>query len=198
MAVMPATSTTHATPDERVVMHDVSWDGFEAYLSKRGDAGPRVTYLEGTLELMSPSRDHEGIRRYFAAVVDEYLDQLGIVWDGAGAWLLKNAPKEAGLEPDECYLLHDVTKERPDLAIEVVWTSGGIDKLEIYRRLGVGEVWFWIDDEITVHVLTDAGYELRAKSACLPGFDFSLVTEMLALPSLSAVRKALRERLARR
>lgn len=46
------------------------------------------------------------------------------------------------------------------------------------------------------HVLTDAGYELRTKSACLPGFDFALVDEMLALPSLSAVRKALRERLA--
>jgi len=198
MAVMTTSSTSRANPDERVVMTNVSWDAFEAFLIKRGESGPRVTYLEGTLELMSPSRDHEGIRRFFVAVVDEYLDHLGIVWDGAGAWLLKNAPKEAGLEPDECYLLYDPTKERPDLAIEVVWTSGGIDKLEIYRRLGVGEVWFWIDDEITVHVLTEAGFEQRQKSQCLPGFDFSLVTEMLALPSLSAVRKAIRERLASR
>jgi len=39
MAVMPATSTTHATPDERVVMHDVSWDGFEAYLSSAETRG---------------------------------------------------------------------------------------------------------------------------------------------------------------
>lgn len=77
-----------------------------------------------------------------------------------------------------------------------MWTSGGIDKLEIYRRLGVGEVWFWVANAITVHVLTDAGYERREKSACLPGFDFALVAEMLALPSLSAVRKALRTRLA--
>ena len=29
------------------------------------------------------------------------------------------------------------------MAIEVVWTSGGIDKLEVYRQLGVREVWFY-------------------------------------------------------
>ena len=33
-------------------------------------------------------------------------------------------------------------KEIPELAIEVVYTSGGIDILKIYRRLGVKEVWF--------------------------------------------------------
>ncbi len=197
MAPMIARSVEDTSADGLVVMHDVSWEAFEAFLTKRGESRPRVTYLEGTLELMSPSQNHEIIRRYFAAVVDEYLDQLGIVWQGAGAWLLKNAPKEAGLEPDECYLFDDPKKERPDLAIEVVWTSGGIDKLEIYRRLGVGEVWFWIDDEITVHVLTDAGYELRATSACLPSFDFALVLEMLELSSLSEVRKTLRQRFAR-
>ncbi len=193
---MTTSSTTRAAPDDVVVMTNVSWDAFESFLRERGEARPRVTYLEGTLELMSPSRDHESIRRCLAAIVDEYLDHLGIVWDGAGAWLLKNAPSEAGLEPDGCYLLHDPTKQRPDLAIEVAWTSGGVDKLEIYRRLGVGEVWFWINDAMSVHVLTDAGYEVRTTSACLPGFDFALVDEMLALPSLSAVRKALRERLA--
>jgi hypothetical protein len=25
----------------------------------------------------------------------------------------------------------------------VIWTSGGIDKLEVYRRLRVREVWIW-------------------------------------------------------
>ena len=46
---------------------------------------------------------------------------------------------------------------------------------------------------ITVHVLTGVGHEQRATSACMPGFDLALVGEMLALPSLSAVRKALRD-----
>ena len=79
----------------------------------------------------------------------------------------------------------------------MVWTSGGINKLEIYRRLGVGEVWFWIKGKVSIHVLTDAGYELRAISPSLPDFDFSLVAEMMSLPSLSAVNDALRERFVR-
>jgi Uma2 family endonuclease len=57
-----------------------------------------------------------------------------------GAWTLKSPPNQSGLEPDECYLVGDQDKPTPDLAIEVVWTSGGIDKLEIYGRLGIGEV----------------------------------------------------------
>ncbi|MEG4506483.1 Uma2 family endonuclease [Microcoleus sp. F6_B4] len=36
-------------------------------------------------------------------------------------------------------------KAIPDLAIEVVFTSGGIDKLQLYKRLGIPEVWFWED-----------------------------------------------------
>jgi Uma2 family endonuclease len=112
-----------------------------------------------------------------------------------GAWLLKHAPKEAGLEPDDCYIIGDLDKPVPDLAVEVVWTSGGIGKLEVYRRLGVGEVWFWKDDAITFHVLVGDTYEQRETSACVPQFDRQLAYEMLELPSLSDVKRALRERL---
>ncbi len=103
-----------------------------------------------------------------------------------------------GLEPDKCYLFHDTKKSRPDLALEVVWTSGGIGKLEIYERLGIGEVWFWIDDAVTIHVLTESGFAQRDRSACLPGFDFNLVLEMLKLPTLSEVRKQIRAHFAAR
>lgn len=184
------------TADRRVVMYGVDWRAFESFLALRGDALPRVAYLEGTLELMSPSKDHEILKKYFAAVVEAYLDHAGIVYQGVGSWLLKHAPRKAGLEPDECYILHAADKPRPDLAIEVVWTSGGIGKLEIYERLGIGEVWFWIDDEITVHVLTEDGYEQLDRSLCLPDFDFSLVLEMLELPTLSEVRKRIQAHFA--
>lgn len=182
------------TADQRIVMSGVTWEAFEAFLALRGDAGPLVTYLEGTLELMSPSRDHESIRKRLAAIVEEYLDHLGVTYEGVGSWLLKHAPEQVGLEPDECYILHDIAKARPDLAIEVVWTSGGMNKLEVYRRLGIHEVWYWIDDVVTVHVLVDGAYEPRPNSSLLPNFDFALVGKMLALPALSDVRRALRER----
>ncbi len=191
-------TTPFETEDDLRVMKGVSWDAFEAFLVERGEKLPRVSYLEGTLELMSPSRDHDRISRRFAAVVEAYLDMLGIEWDGAGAWLLKHQPTNSGLEPDECYLLHDGSRDRdrPDLAIEVIWTSGSLNKLEIYRRLKVGEVWFWRKRGITIHVLTPGGYEQRSTSECLPGFDFALVTEMVERDlMMSGVHRILRERL---
>jgi len=36
-----------------------------------------------------------------------------------------------------CIIGADQSTKRPNLAIEVIWTSGGINKLEIYKRLGV-------------------------------------------------------------
>ncbi|NVB78562.1 MAG: hypothetical protein HOV81_09230 [Kofleriaceae bacterium] len=45
-------------------------------------------------------------------------------------------------------------------------------------------------------MLTDSGYEQRERSACLPGFDFALVLEMLELPTLSEVRKRIRAHFA--
>ena len=62
-------------------------------------------------------------------------------------------------------------KPVPDLAIEVIVTSGGIDTLEIYRRVGVSEVWFWQDGVISVYCLRSTGYDLITKSELLPELD---------------------------
>jgi Uma2 family endonuclease len=185
------------TADQRIVLGGLSWSDFESIVAMRGEdaAGPRVTYLKGTLELMSPSLDHEVIKKHLAAIVEAYLDHLGVRYRGVGSWLLKHASSEVGLEPDECYILHDLHKSRPDLALEVVWTSGGIDKLEVYRRLGVPEVWYWTEHAIAFYVLGECGYEARETSLCVPTFDKSVVGEMLQLEALSDVRRALRERL---
>jgi hypothetical protein len=43
------------------------------------------------------------------------------------------------LEPDEWYCLGEL-HEVPDIALEIVLTSGGIDRLKIYQGLGVKAV----------------------------------------------------------
>jgi len=78
-----------------------------------------------------------------------------------------------------------------------VWTSGGIDKLEIYRRLGVGEVWFWKDSKIQVHVLRDERYERVERSALFPDLDFDLLCSLLDHPTALQAVKAFREKLRR-
>lgn len=67
----------------------------------------------------------------------------------------------------------------PDLAIEVVFSSGGIDKLEAYKRLKIKEVWFWEDGVLEVYYLRGEGdeiyYEKIARSEEVKGIDLNLL-----------------------
>jgi Uma2 family endonuclease len=183
------------TADHRIVSYGVPWPHFEAQLALRGDAPvPRMAYLDGALELMSPSKDHERIKSYLGRLVEAYALERDIDLSPYGSWTLKHAPAAAGLEPDECFILgSDQDKPIPDLAIEVVWTSGGIDKLEIYRRLGVGEVWTWKDEGLVVHVLDGDRFEKVERSRLFPGLDLDLLVSLLARPTALQAVRALRE-----
>jgi Uma2 family endonuclease len=65
-------------------------------------------------------------------------------------------------------------KTIPDLAIEVIFTSGGIDKLQLYKRLGIPEVWFWEKSQLSLYALRESGYEKIASSELLPELDIAL------------------------
>jgi Uma2 family endonuclease len=186
-----------AQADQRLIMYGITWSGYEAQLALRGDAPvPRVAYLDGAMELMSPSRDHERLKSYLGRLIEAYALERGIDLSPYGSWTLRNVPMASGLEPDECYIVgSDQRAQRPDLAIEVVWTSGGLDKLEIYKRLGVPEVWVWRTGEITIHALRDREYEQVQACSQLPGVDVRLLGSFLdhptALQAVRAYRKAL-------
>ena len=187
------------TADQRIVRYGVPWEHFEVELALRGDrSSPRIAYLQGALELMSPSKDHERIKSYLGRLIETYALETDLDLSPYGGWTLKNAPREAGLEPDECYIVGaNQDKPVPDLAIEVVWTSGGIHKLEIYRRLGVGEVWFWRDGRIDVYLLTGDRMERSERSQLFPRLDLDLLVGLLELPTALQAVRALRQALAR-
>lgn len=185
------------TADQRLVTYGVPWAHYEVQLALRGEAPvPRMAYLEGTLELMSPSKDHERVKSFIGRLVEIYALERDIDLSPYGGWTLKSAPKEAGAEPDECYIVgSDQSKEIPDLAIEVIWTSGGIDKLEIYRRLGVREVWFWNEGRIEIHVLRHDHYERADRSLLFPDLDMDLLCSFLDRPTAMQAVRAFRDAL---
>ncbi len=67
------------------------------------------------------------------------------------------------------------------LAIEVIYTSGGIDTLEIYRRIGIIEVWFWQNNRFTIYYLQGDRYEQIQQSQLLPSLDFALLTQYVLI-----------------
>jgi Uma2 family endonuclease len=106
-----------------------------------------------------------------------------------GSSTIKKQLKQAGVEPDECYSISE-KKNIPDLAIEVIITSGSIDKLEIYRRLGVREVWVWqinrlklyhLREEISSQFIDTYGYEQVTCSELLPELNIALLEECVQI-----------------
>jgi Uma2 family endonuclease len=172
------------TEDHIVHMSGVTWEDYERLLAIRGDkSAPRLTYLEGTLEIMSPSRDHETIKSLIGCLVEVYCLERGIRFTPVGSWTLKERHEERGAEPDECYVFGAGAEDRPHLAIEVVWTSGRMDKLEVYRKLGVREVWYWRRGELRPYGLRGEQYEAIEKSEILPGLDLAVLAEHIDRPT---------------
>ncbi len=183
--------------DQRVFLHNVSWDQFETLLGIRGDcAGVRMAFLRGEVELMGPSWYHEGVKTCLARLLEAWTDDRGLPLNGFGSWTLKERLEEAGAEPDECYVLgpsESVGKQRPDLALEVVWTHGGLDKLEIYRRLGVGEVWNWENGRLEVFCLEGGQYVRVERSRLLPDLDLESMVGFLDLEDQAGAVRRWRE-----
>lgn len=196
-AVLAPPGEVVGTADQRVLLFNVPWAHYEVLLALRGESAvPRLSYCEGTLEIMSPSRTHEHLKSRIGRLVEVFLLHHDIEFEAVGSWTLKGAPELRGAEPDECYLLgEDRDGDRPHLAIEVHWTSGGLDELEIYARLGVPEVWVWKDGAISVHVLEGKRYREAPRSAALPAIELENVAELLDAPSASAAIKRYRAQL---
>jgi Uma2 family endonuclease len=173
-------------PEEISIISNLDWQTYESLLTRLADNSHyRVMYLNGILEIVSPSLRHEKIKKRLATLLERYLISQQIQHTPMGSTTLKNRLKNAGAEPDECYCI-GAEKEIPDLAIEVNITSGNINKLATYQQLGVKEVWVWegnclnlycLREEVTLNSSLINGYERVNSSEILPGLNISLLSE---------------------
>ncbi|MFP4652631.1 MAG: Uma2 family endonuclease [Phormidium sp.] len=165
---------------QQLLIQGVSWQKYEQFLQLIGDEFPnlRLKCLEGQLQLVSPSRNHELIKRNLARLLEVYLEETGIPFWGLGSTTFRREANSRGIEPDECYGFHE-EKPYPDLALEVVITSGGIDSLAIYEGLGVPEVWFWQRGQLEIYVLSESRYQKSDRSAQLPDLPISQLTQQV-------------------
>jgi Uma2 family endonuclease len=158
-----------------VLLPNVTWEMLEQLDTELAQTGARLTYLDGTLEIMAPlSEAHEEPKNTLGQILEAYMRSQNIRFYGRGSTTLGLKALGARKEPDESYCLGD-RKPIPDLALEITVTSGGINVLEIYRRIGVQEVWFWEDGVLTIYCLRETDYELVSQSELLPKLDLRLL-----------------------
>lgn len=168
-------------PEEKFIASGVTWQAYEKLVTSLGNSSTyRIAYLLGTIEIMSPSRNHELDKKAIARLLEAYLEEKRIRFWGLGSTTFRREDRQVGKEPDECYCI-GTDKDIPDLAIEVVYTSGGVDTLEIYKRLGVGEVWFWKDNRLTVYCLQGDNYQQQLQSSLLPNLDLTLLSQYVTI-----------------
>ncbi|MGK7954796.1 MAG: Uma2 family endonuclease [Crocosphaera sp.] len=185
--------TSHHDSEQRLILTGISWEEYEQFLDSLGDSATyRTIYLEGVLEIMSPSRRHEVSKRNIGRLLEVYLEAAEIDFWGLGSTTLRVDEGKAGKEPDECYCLR-TDKELPDLAIEVIITSGNIKILEVYRRLGVKEVWLWQNDQLHIYYLENEQYSLKEKSQLLPNLDLNLLCQFIEHPNPRLAMKEFRQ-----
>ena len=160
-----------------VLLYNVSWDQLEKLDVDLEGTGARLTYLDGILEIMSPlSDDHEDAKSTTSRLLEAYLREKKIRFYVRGSATLGKRKDGTRREPDESYNF-GAKKSIPDLIIEITVTSGGINKLEVYKRLKVPEVWFWEDGLLSVYCLRNEEYEKASQSSFFPDLDIELLAQ---------------------
>jgi Uma2 family endonuclease len=153
-----------------------SWEQFRALdaLLTAEYSGVRVFYLDGVTELMSISPEHELLKSILDALLVLFFCQHQINAVPMGSATLYSEGRLVSAEPDLSYRL-DGESGRPQLAVEVALSSGGIEKLARYRRLEIPEVWFWQDNRLWLYGWTGDDYMALSESRLLGGLRIDLL-----------------------
>ncbi|GET39613.1 Uma2 family endonuclease [Microseira wollei] len=145
--------------------------------------GVRLSFLDGVLEIRkNPGKKHETIKERIGALLEIYMEFLGLDFTPTGSMTWESESGRVKREADKSYELSP-DRERPDLAIEVIVTSGGIDKLEADKPLQIPEVWFWEKGQLSFYALGDEEYENILQSQLLPNLDVALLMRCINLPN---------------
>ncbi len=187
-------ATLSLEPGERLLLQDIGWERYEELLEELSEHRWRIAYDEGKLEIMSPSNQHEYLKKLIGRFIEALTEELDIDLKSAGSTTYKWKLKRKGIEPDECYYVLKEAAVRakddlkfpkdppPDLSIEVDIHSSSLNKFNIYSALGIQELWCHRKGAIEVYALQkDGRYLRRAKSSIFPFLPMEEIERFLKL-----------------
>ncbi|MGC8641753.1 MAG: Uma2 family endonuclease [Isosphaeraceae bacterium] len=138
-------------------LHGASFDFYEEVRRATGNEHLRMTYYDGTLEIMSPLYLHEKYSWRLGLLILAVTAILQIPCLSTGSTTFKRKGRQprrgSGREPGQSFYLANESPVRgkdeidlevdppPDLWIEVDHRGGSRGRLPLYAALGVPEVW---------------------------------------------------------
>lgn len=156
--------------DQTLILSGMNWDDFEQLINEEY-SGYRISYFNGEIIIVSPGRNHERIAEIINYLIVAYCRKYNTLYYPFRSTTLKKSPL-TGKEPDVSFAFGQ-DKDIPDLAVEVVFYSGGVADLQKYSILEIPEVWFWQNNVITFYELKDNSYQVIRQSKYLPNIESS-------------------------
>ena len=72
--------------DKIVVLRGMTWADYERLREARGESSvPRLAFLEGELEIMTPSRSHESLKSRIGRLVEVWCMERGVEFSPYGS-----------------------------------------------------------------------------------------------------------------
>lgn len=150
--------------ESRVLLTNISWSLYQAIAEAKGDRpAPRLSYLDGTLELMSPSYWHEALSRRVGIFVLMMARGLCRPCLDAGSTRWERAGVPAAKEPDVCFYLENEHVVRGLHEIDL--SHSLVDAHRIYSGLGVPEIWRYDGDSLRILHLGADGHDIERENS---------------------------------
>jgi Uma2 family endonuclease len=209
---------SRAPAEQKVILYNVSWETYEKLLADLADqSSTRLTYDQGTLEIMTPSNEHEIYNRTIALLVEILAEEMSIDIASLGSSTFKRDDLERAFEPDSCFYIENEPRiagkaqidlavdPPPDLVIEVDVTSRSLPKFPLFAALGVPEIWRYDGERIFMYKLAGDRYSESDHSRTFPWLTVSVLTDFLQRSKtlkrtalLRSFREMVREQQARK
>jgi Uma2 family endonuclease len=94
--------------DSQLVLHNKDWDDYEALLEQIGEAsGLRISYSDGTLQIMTLSSEHENYVRFFESLITAIRLRLRLNIRSFGSMTMRRRKQNKGNEPDACFYVQN-------------------------------------------------------------------------------------------
>jgi len=177
--------------DQRLIYGGITWQQFKLIQAGFAESpGVRLFYYNDAIEILMPGREHEVFSRLIGFLIGLFCLENNIEFEPTGS-MTQEREGEVSVQADESYCFGQ-SKPSPDLAIEVVFTSGGPNKLQRYQALGVPEVWFWQDGLFSLYRLRETHYDKISRSEIpeLATLDIDLLTRCVLIAQTSRLEAA--------
>ncbi len=164
--------------EQSIVFDGIPWKTYVLLREAIDEPRFRMTYCDGALEIMSPSKDHEMRKSGVARLLELYAFIARIPLASFGSTTFRREARARGLEPDASWSVGRGAKDAqtPHIALEVLETRPLVDKLVVYDGLEVAEVWLLERGKLSIHRRkAKGGYVKARRSGFFPKLDPKLI-----------------------